>query len=395
MDRQSLENPHVSPFIPDDQADYYGFEINTEKKSWLKKFTYNLKYNFKTNTNSSIEGLFLYSDSPLVLLGELFPNSNQEIKTGSFLRFKEKFKKLFWVSYRSHFRPLNTGSNKQYTSDIGWGCAIRVGQMLLLNTLKIHFSLSEQLYPELLKTIEENLVSAPYSLHNILQLGGQGKLPGDFFSPVEICYSLSKVLQISPCEKFKILIATDCLIFRDQIYANGYGVDLDYMNQLKTGEIKDPLLRWENGILLLIPLMLGKSKIEAKYYKSLQFFLSCKFSVGIIGLKQNSALYLIGYQEDQVIVMDPHHTKKACKDLNEFKARVGEYFSHALLTVNVKDLGSSMAVGFYIKNNEDFCQFEQFFQENEEIVQGLVTLKDQTTEYFFEETSDESDFIVL
>ena len=51
--------------------------------------------------------------------------------------------------------------------------------MLLLNTLKIHFNLTPSYYCELLKTIEENLIAAPYSIHNIIQLGGQTKLAGE------------------------------------------------------------------------------------------------------------------------------------------------------------------------------------------------------------------------
>lgn len=43
--------------------------------------------------------------------------------------FKELIMAYPWMSYRSDFKEING-----FTSDSGWGCMIRVGQMLLAHT---------------------------------------------------------------------------------------------------------------------------------------------------------------------------------------------------------------------------------------------------------------------
>lgn len=46
--------------------------------------------------------------------------------------FLASFSSLFWFSYRNRFPVL---PNSTLSSDMGWGCMIRTGQMMLANAI--------------------------------------------------------------------------------------------------------------------------------------------------------------------------------------------------------------------------------------------------------------------
>lgn len=60
----------------------------------------------------------------------------------SYSNFLKAFSQRIYLSYRKQFEPLNglTRSGDSITSDCGWGCMIRCAQMLLAQTLLLHWT---------------------------------------------------------------------------------------------------------------------------------------------------------------------------------------------------------------------------------------------------------------
>ena len=147
--------------------------------------------------------------------------------------------------------------------------------------------------------------------------------------------------------------------------------------------------------------MLGRKKIDRKYFELLKFALRIKYSVVIIGEKSNSAMFIVGYHENDVIVLDPHHVKKACSSFEDFKGRIQEYFSHDLLTIDIRDLGSSICIGFYIKNSAEFNDFQEILKRNREIIEDIIIIKDKSVKYSFDDScndagnDDHDEFFIL
>ena len=282
----------------------------------------------------------LNENNPVVLLSKKFTDYKDFFST---------FCNIIWITYRSGFEPIES-KDTIFTSDTGWGCTIRVGQMLLLNALKLHFNTNSCI--SLLELIQENLTVAPFSLHKIVECGKHfDKTPGDWYSPSLISHVIKNLTETFTIPSLKVLVFMDSIIYKNQISS-------------------------KKSMLVLVPLMLGIENIQEEYYGTIKFFLSLEWSIGIIGGITKSALYIIGYQGDHLLFLDPHLVQPACTSGQDLINKLSTYQCKSPKLLPLINAESSISVGFYFRTESDFLRFEQKINENQDILHGIITVKE-------------------
>jgi cysteine protease ATG4 len=382
-----------------------------QKSTWLNKIGRNWSYSLKSCFSFPLKTLFLAGNNSIYVLGREF-KCVPALKT-VYKKCKKRLREVVWVSYRSDFRPMTSkfDENALLTTDSGWGCTVRVGQMLLLNTLKRHFQLKHTETHEVIRLIEENLLQAPLSIHNLVMISEEHDA-GSWFSPSAVSHSISNVLKLRPIHGFRCCVFMDSLICKDEIVAQACEISFEEAKMMclcelggeKNGEVcercggKQGKLEWKNGVLVMMPLMMGVRKIQKEYRKAFKGLLKCKFSMGIIGGKPKSALYLVGYKQSSVIYFDPHYVQRAHNSLTDFKRHINTYHCREMFTADIVELESSISAGFYFRDMEAFCEFERFIGEKS-YLKDFVVIKDKTPNYLMAESlpieENEEGFIIF
>lgn len=232
----------------------YGFWNNIKKN--LSDIKNKLKFNLlQTDTKINFEDY----DIIQIYENKFFTSDyyNTEIETSNDIEKLNKYvtKEIFWLSYRSNFQPIIFNKNA-YTSDAGWGCMIRAGQMILakalyeiskniehknsnLYSILDSISDSKNLFFNILLLFGENTlnykhihnldffsffknsyeVTPPFSIRNILNCGIKiNKGAGEWFSDFEIIKILQELnTKYSPIQNLKIIHFTDGIVNIDFI----------------------------------------------------------------------------------------------------------------------------------------------------------------------------------
>ncbi|CAL8470403.1 g9945 [Coccomyxa elongata] len=270
-----------------------------------------------------------------------------------------------WMTYRRGFPPIGKSG---ITSDVGWGCTLRSGQMLLAQALVHHLvgrqwrRKLEAAYPEEVAQMlhwfgDQASEQRPFSIHNMCSRGQPyGVKAGDWLGPSGLCSTLADMVnKVQPGGLQCRVVAT-----------SGGGAPVLCTSRLAAAFDKsaeqhsgDPGTSGsdagqpsrQQGLLLLIPLMLGlNGKINPRYCTQLQQVLTWPQSTGIVGGRPSSSLYFIGFQHQHVLYMDPHDVQEVASEA----ADLDTYFCSALRLMPIANIDPSLAIGFYCSSSGDF-----------------------------------------
>uniref|UniRef100_A0A3P9H719 Cysteine protease n=1 Tax=Oryzias latipes TaxID=8090 RepID=A0A3P9H719_ORYLA len=232
-----------------------------------------------------------------------------------------------WFTYRKNFPPIGgTGP----TSDTGWGCMLRCGQMILAEALMCRHlgrdwrwargRRQREEYVSILNAFIDKKDSY-YSIHQIAQMGvGEGKPIGQWYGPNTVAQVLKKLAVFDTWSRLAVHVAMDNTVIIEEIKRLCMPW-LDIGDREEAGElngclegacalVEEETALWK-PLVLLIPLRLGLSDINEAYIDTLKQCFMLPQSLGVIGGKPNSAHYFIGYVGEELIYLDPHTTQPA------------------------------------------------------------------------------------
>ncbi|CAO1308690.1 unnamed protein product [Diamesa serratosioi] len=252
-----------------------------------------------------------------------------------------------WCTYRRGFPGIG---DLQLTSDKGFGCMLRCGQMVLATALtNLHLGrdwtwtsdTKDSTYLQIVSRFED-IKTAPYSIHQISAQGiDEGKKVSEWYSPNVIAQVLKKLVKFD--DDFSKLVVH---------------VALDH--QLATDDIDD-LCDVDDSfkpLLLIIPLRLGLDVINPIYIDALKKCFEFEASLGIIGGKPNQALYFIGYVGNEALYLDPHTVQRSGaignkENTNEIE--LDESFHQKYATrINFQQFDPSIAICFLCKTKSEY-----------------------------------------
>ena len=285
-----------------------------------------------------------------------------------------------WFTYRSGFQPIaraengpgplaflgpmlfnaipNTTvggvlDNHHFTTDVGWGCMIRTSQSLLANALQAATFGRDHVYAgpdsrlDALVALFADEYTAPFSIHNFIQVALELPLqvkPGEWFGPSAALLSIKRLCdRCAPSETpgFHVLISESCDLYDTEVEAH--------------------FARSSQPMLVLFPVRLGIDNVNAYYHSSLFQLLSLEQCVGIAGGKPSSSYYFFGFQDSELLYLDPHNLQAVSTDMET-------YHTTRCRSLPISALDPSMLIGLALHDLSDYSDLRALLGTTNKIV---------------------------
>ena len=340
----------------------------------------------------SASGLPL-SSQPLFLLGERYTlrseagcQGEQENAAGGEVDEAEAAHLMAsWLSlprctYRAAFPPLPGG----LTSDAGWGCTLRSGQMLLARALSClvlgrewrwtappsgEVDAGGAAHAQLMHLFQDE-PGRPFGLHALCEAGAAcGVTAGAWLGPHALCNALKAAAEAALGEHRLLVrvVSSGCggapTLCRDDVLqaatrAHGTPAPRIVLPVLPVADGNEGAQAPWTPVLLLVPLVLGLGRaVNPAYGPQLCAALAMPQSVGIVGGRPGTSLYFVGVQGDAVLYLDPHEVQPhVAHDAHGEAAPfpVESYHCATLRHMSLSGIDPSLALGFFAPSKADF-----------------------------------------
>nr|XP_014126288.1 cysteine protease ATG4C [Zonotrichia albicollis] len=384
-------------------------EVEKIKSKFMSAW-HNMKYSWVLKTKT-----YFSRNSPVFLLGKCYhfkTEDSGELSTdgssfdkispeisGNVEEFRKDFISRIWLTYREEF-PQIQGS--ALTTDCGWGCTLRTGQMLLAQGLMLHFLGRAWVWPEALAmdgcdseswpsstvrkltaSLEASLTAdreprllarpparrdcdgterrnelyhrkiiswfgdsplAAFGLHQLIEYGKKsGKMAGDWYGPAVVAHILRKAVEEARDPELQgvtVYVAQDCTVYSSDV------IDRQ-CSWLGSGRAAP------KAVIVLVPVRLGGERTNTDYLEFVKGILSLEYCVGIIGGRPKQSYYFAGFQDDSLIYMDPHYCQSFV-DVSIKDFPLESFHCPSPKKMSFKKMDPSCTIGFYCRTVQDF-----------------------------------------
>ncbi|XP_013419384.1 uncharacterized protein LOC106180057 [Lingula anatina] len=351
----------------------------------------NVRYGWTVKTKTHFN-----HQHPLFLLGKCYHAKNEvgfETETDKqhppdIELFKQDFISRIWFTYRRGF-PTISGS--QFTTDCGWGCMLRSGQMMLAQALIMHFlgrdwnlflaSPSREhdtFHRQIIRWFGDCLSkNTPFSVHRLVQLGkDSGKMPGDWYGPASVAHiikiAMENAFEFNPIlGQVCVYVSQDSTVYKQDIIdlctkrpraeTFNSSTSLEHSYQETEGASED---HWR-AVIILIPVRLGGEILNHIYTPCIQSCLAYDMCIGVIGGKPKHSLYFVGFQDEKLIHLDPHYCQDVVNVVTDNNFPIQSFHCVTPRKMSFSKMDPSCTIGFYCRTRQDF---EQFFVHAKEFL---------------------------
>ncbi|CAL9695562.1 unnamed protein product [Knipowitschia caucasica] len=413
-------------------------EVEKIKTKFLSVW-HNVKYSWALKSKTSFS-----RNSPVLLLDDDDDESptqeacseatDEDCAMGNVEAFRRDFASRVWLTYREEFPPLPGSS---LTSDCGWGCMLRAGQMMLAQALVLHLLGRDWMWSEalslqpldtetwttsaakrLVASFEASMQGSPGSsqlntpgknpaqalgsaeeadvhmkemyhrtlvswfgdspssqlgIHTLVQLGLlMGKQAGDWYGPAIVAHILKKSVEDATdpiLARITAYVSQDCTVYSADVMdshgAPGGGQDKSEATSLPHNEQSCNEHPDSRAVIILIPVRLGGEKTNPDCFNFVKNLLSLDYCLGIIGGKPKQACYIVGFQDDSLIYMDPHYCQSFV-DVSSGDFPLQSFHCPSPKKMPFSKMDPSCTIGFYSRS---LSEFERINQELTKVLQ--------------------------